>query len=188
VTSLVDEISTASSHNSLHVFAKMSSNVFASTFCAIVISCTWVLSAFASEASWSFVLDFKAEGTTQNKSLSLGEWGRAGCTYSPAPAICYETILIDTRVYFDDKINRRKNGRLLWVLFDYSQRSNQNDQSNTHYLEIDCERWAYLELAKYGYVQPMGKGSAEVKTNLKDWNYPPPNTAFLKILQAACKR
>lgn len=88
----------------------MSSNVFASTLCAIVISCTWVLSAFASELSWSFVLDFKAEGTTQNKSLSLGEWRRAGCTYSPAPAVCYETILIDVRVYFDDKFNRKKMG------------------------------------------------------------------------------
>ena len=153
----------------------------------MAISFIWVLPALATETSWSFVLDFKAEGTTQNKSLSLGEWGRAGCTYLPAPAMCYETILIDTRVYFDGKIIRKKNGPLFWVLFDYSQRSNQNDQSNAHYIEFDCEQWAYFELAKYGYGHPMGNGRANLKPTSKEWNYPPPNTIFLEILQAACR-
>ena len=166
----------------------MSFNVFASTFCGMVISCIGVLPAFASEASWSFVLAFKAEGTTQNKSLSLGEWGRAGCTYLPAPAVCYETISIDTSVYFDRKIIRKNNSRLLWILFDYSQQSKDNDQSNVRYIEIDCERWAYLELAKYGYDLPMGNGQAKVKATSKDWYYPPPNNILLKVLQAACDR
>jgi hypothetical protein len=172
---------------SFHLIQIIRNSVLESIIWAMVISCICVSPTLAADVTWSFVFDYKAEGTTQNKSLSLGEWGRAGCTYLPAPAACYETVLIDTRVYFDSKIVRKKDGRLLWVLFDHSQRSNQNDQSNAHYIEIDCERWAYLELAKYGYGQRMGNGRANLIATSKEWNYPPPNTIFLKILQAACK-
>jgi len=168
----------------------MRSHVLASTLWVIVISCIWMLPTFASDTVWSHVLDYKAEGITQNSNLSLGEWARAGCGEwrLPPPAFCYEKLSIDTNVYFGRKTMLKNNNRLLWVLFDYTRSSHQNDLSTTHYLEIDCERWAYLELTKYGYDQPMGKGPAEVKTNSKDWNYPPPNTVYLKILQAACKR
>ena len=182
---------TSLSHNFLAVLAKtMGSNVLASTLWVMAISCIWVLPASASDAAWSYVLDYKAEGTTQNSALSFSEWGRAGCGEwrFPPPSVCYEKLSIDTSVYFGRKTILKNNNRLLWVLFDYSRQSHQNNQSNAHYLEIDCERLAYLELKKYGYDQPMGKGPAEVKTNSKDWDYPPPNTVFLKILQAACNR
>ncbi len=166
----------------------MRSKIFASTFCAMFISSFYVLPAFASETTWSYVLDYKAEGMIQNKSLTLVEWGRYGCTFWQTPDICFEKISIDTSVYFGRKTILQNNNRLLWVLFDYSRLSYQNNQSNAHYLEIDCQRWAYLELSKYGYNQPMGQGPSEVKANSKDWNYPPPNTVFLRIIQAACKR
>ena len=158
------------------------------TVWGMVISCVFILPTFASDSAWSYVLDYRAEGTTQNKSLTLGEWGRAGCTYLPAPAVCYETISIETRVYFGRKTNIKSNKKLIWVLFDYSQRSNENDQSDARYIEVDCERWAYLELARYEYDQPMGNGRAKLKAVPKELNYPAPNTAFLKILQAACER
>ena len=175
--------------NSLAVLAKTTRrNVLVSTLWVMAISCIWMLPAFASDEAWSYVLDYEADGNIQNRSLSFVEFGRYGCTFLPAADICYEKISIDTSVYFGRKTILKNNNRLVWVLFDYSRRSYQNDQSNAHYLEIDCERWAYLELTKYGYDQPMGKGPAEVKPNSKDWKYPPPNTGFLKILQAACKR
>jgi hypothetical protein len=148
--------------------------------------CSSAVPLLATDGDWQFVMNYKAEGTIQNKSLTLGEWGRAGCTYLPSPAICHEIITIDTSVYFDRKIIKKNNKRLKWVLFDYSQRTNDNDQSNSLYIEIDCERWAYIELAKYGYDQPMGRGKPLLKNASKEWVYPPPNTTFLNIIQKAC--
>jgi hypothetical protein len=80
---------------------------------------------FASDAVWSYVLDYKAEGWTQNSALSFREWGLAGCGEwrSPPPAVCYEKLSINTNVYFGPKTILKNNNRLLWVLFDYSRSS-----------------------------------------------------------------
>ena len=117
--------------------------------------------------------------TVMFPSISFAEWTKVG-----------ENNL-GNRIYFDLERIRKHDGHVyFWSMNDYLKPDNLGNFSVKIYRQVDCNVFRSKILIFTFHREPMGVDTGETSEpiEMKNWEYPQPNSILELILNEVCKK
>jgi len=93
--------------------------------------------------------------------------------------------------YLDfDGMKKNSGNVFIWGIDNYLKPDNDDTLSEKKYMEVDCEEFKSKYLSGTFYSLPMGEGTPQDISinNLKEWQYPRPESVHEEILKAICNQ
>ena len=108
-------------------------------------------------------------------SSSFGEWTNVA-SYPQG-----DTYYVDF-----DRIRKHDGSFYYWTLTDLLQPIGSRFMSVTNYSQADCGTFAFKQLNHKFFRQPMGEGVNETLSEVSEWMYPSPGSAWEIVLKEVC--
>ena len=87
-------------------------------------------------------------------------------------------------------LNKKVDGnhKIVWILADFNLPRNENTNSGTAQIKVDCKRQKYRYLNFVYFTGPMATGekNKEVPSTKKDWIVPKKNTPYMVLFRELC--